>query len=135
MEETDEHGNVVQRVGLPCNPKQPNQLFASHVFHYLLPLHLSELVQTRPPNVPSRCSTCAWPMVLALGHPGRLMTRTISPPLTSYGGFRRSIATGLYRYNPPGRTRLKSAIPYCTTFCYIAQWPDGTVTIWLPATY
>src|ERR1019366_7432512 len=134
MQEANKHGDVVQGVVFSRNPEQPNQLFAGHVFHYLPPLR-SELVQTKPPNVPSRCSTCAWPMVLALGHPGRLMTRTMSPSLTSYGGFRRSIATGLYRYNPPGRTRLKSAILYCTTVRYIVQWPDGNVITWLPATY
>jgi hypothetical protein len=27
---------------------------------------------------------------------------------------------------------LKSAILYCTTFCYITQWLDGNVIIWLP---
>src|ERR1039458_4111157 len=61
MRETHEHGDVVQRVVIPGDPKKTNQLFASHVFHHLPPMYLvSELVQTRPPNVPSRCCTCAY---------------------------------------------------------------------------
>src|SRR5208283_4930467 len=50
MEQAHEHGYVVQRAVPSSDAKQPNQLFASHVFHCLLPLYsVKKLMQIRPP--------------------------------------------------------------------------------------
>jgi hypothetical protein len=51
MEQADEHGNVVQRVVLSGDPKQPNQFFTIHVFHLCSPLYsVKGLTQTTPPK-------------------------------------------------------------------------------------